>query len=270
MPASKKTSRREMHRICNVVPSKNTDKDWFFSAAVGSGALTAVAKAPASVDLRAKWWGVADQGNTGSCVGWATADGVMRYQLVTAGKLGEKEPLSPRFTWMASKETDEFTNRPETFMEQSGTSLKAAMDICRKFGVVTDAMLPFKISTAMYAGDENQFYATAAQRKATAYFNMQKNFNQWRTWLAAGRPILAGVNVDATWDNATANKGKLDKAQPNTARGGHAICIVGYTKDGRFIIRNSWGTSWGDGGFAYATQAYITGAFFNESYGVTI
>ncbi len=27
---------------------------------------------------------------------------------------------------------------------------------------------------------------------------------------------------------------------------------------------------WGDNGFAYASPAYITGAFFDESYGVTI
>ena len=30
-------------------------------------------------------------------------------------------------------------------------------------------------------------------------------------------------------------------------QGGHAVTIVGYTPKG-FVIRNSWGTSWGDGG----------------------
>jgi hypothetical protein len=64
--------------------------------------------------------------------------------------------------------------------------------------------------------------------------------------------------------------GKLDSFQPNTVRGGHAICVVGYTSSGRFIIRNSWGTGWGDHGFAYASEAYINAGFFNESYGVTI
>ena len=31
--------------------------------------------------------------------------------------------------------------------------------------------------------------------------------------------------------------------------GGHAIAVIGYNKDG-FIIRNSWGTSYGKGGYA--------------------
>jgi C1A family cysteine protease len=70
-------------------------------------------------------------------------------------------------------------------------------------------------------------------------------------------------HVDATWDKCYSN-------QPNTVRGGHARCVVGYTADHHFIVRNSWGTSWGDHGFAYASEAYINAAFFNESYGVTL
>jgi C1A family cysteine protease len=229
-----------------------------------------VAALPASVDLRQSWWTIGDQGQTGSCVGWASAEGVMRYHMVKTSRLGKNVMLSPRFVWMASKETDEFTQRPESFIEEAGTSLKAAMDICRKYGVVTNDLLPFNISTLMYPGSENTFYAAAAQRRSTAYFNMGKNFNQWKTWLASNGPILVGLSVDQTWDNATATHGNLDTFFPNTVRGGHAVALVGYTATGRFIVRNSWGTAWGDKGFAYASTAYISGAFFNESYGVTV
>lgn len=34
----------------------------------------------------------------------------------------------------------------------------------------------------------------------------------------------------------------------SSLQGGHAIAIVGWNEEG-FIIRNSWGTSWGDGGY---------------------
>lgn len=268
--AKKSRISKETHRICNVVPSRNTETDWPYEAAVQAGAVKAVAAPPGSVDLRTAWWNIGDQEDTGSCVGWASTDGVMRYHLVKAGKLGSKDRVSPRFTWMASKETDTFVSRPETFIEEAGTSLKAAMDICRKYGSVPEAMLPFHVSTKLYVGDEDAFFATAAQRRATGYFNFNKNFSQWRSWLASRGPIMVALSVDATWDNATATHGILDTFQPSTVRGGHAVCLVGYTKTGRFIVRNSWGTGWGDKGFGYASQAYINAAFFNESYGITV
>jgi C1A family cysteine protease len=256
-------------RICNLVPSRNTETDWKFENAAASGALGAVVAPPPSVDLRADWWKIGNQELTGSCVGWASTDGLVRYHMVKESRLGPDERLSPRFTWMASKETDEFTSRPETFVEGAGTSLKAAMEILKKYGAVPESLVPFHIQTTMYLGDENTFFATAAQRRIAAYYNLGKDTNQWKTWLATRGPILAGLNVDSTWDNATATGGKLD-AWVGPGRGGHAICIVGYQTDGRFIIRNSWDTTWGDKGFGYATPAYIQSGFFSESYGATL
>jgi hypothetical protein len=81
---------------------------------------------------------------------------------------------------------------------------------------------------------------------------------------------MVGLNVDATWDNATATHGNLDTFQPNMVRGGLAVCAVGYTVQGRIFIRNSWNITWSDHGFGYARQAYIQAVFFNESYGVTV
>jgi len=262
--------RPEANRICNLVPSRDTEKDWRLEHAVAAGAMTPVAAPPASVDLRAPWWTIGNQEQTGSCVGWASTDGVARYHMVKAGRLPQSQMLSPRCTWMASKETDTLVSKPETFIEEAGTMLKAAMDILRNYGAVTEPLLPFHIQTMMYSGSESAFYATAAQRKIASYFNLGKDVNQWRTWLASHGPILAGLSVDASWDAATAHQGKIDNFQPNTVRGGHAVCIVGYTADHRFIVRNSWSTSWGDQGFGYPSEAYIAAGFFNESYGVTV
>jgi len=269
--ATKPKKRPQEKRICNVLPSSKTERDWNISNAIASSAIAApVAALPASVDLRAKWWGIGDQQTTGSCVGWASTDGVARYLMVKAGKLAQDEQLSPRCTWMASKETDEFTRRPQTFIEGAGTSLKASMEFLRKYGAVPDSLLPFHVTTAMYLGNEDTFYATAATRRIASYFNLGKNFADWRQWLATQGPIMAALNVDETWDNAKENKGKLNTFKPDTTRGGHAVCIVGYTADKRFIVRNSWGRGWGDKGFGYASEAYITAGFFNESYGATL
>lgn len=267
-------SRPESHRITNLVPSHDTEKDWQFEHAIESESIQLGAPGgalhPVSLDLRASWWEIGDQQASGSCVGWASTDSVARYHFVKANRLEPGANLSPRFTWMASKETDEFTDRPESFIEGAGTSLKAAVDILRKYGSVKDKLLPFHIETFMYSGDEEKFYACAARRKISAYFNLRKVTDNWKTWLATQGPILVGLSVDDTWDNATATHGLLDTFQPGTVRGGHAVAVVGYTKDQRFILRNSWGTAWGDKGYAYASEAYLNAAFFDESYGVTI
>jgi hypothetical protein len=208
-------ARPESDRICNVVPSRNTENDWSFENAMAAGAMAAAPPAapPASVDLRAAWWDIGNQESTGSCVGWGSTDGLARFHFVKAGKLDKKARLSPRFTWMASNETDEFTSAPETMIEGAGTSLKAALDILRKYGAVPETLLPFHIATNMFLGDEKTFFATAATRKIASYVNMQRNFASWRAWLASNGPILVALNVDATWDNATATKGKLDTFQ---------------------------------------------------------
>jgi hypothetical protein len=224
---------------------------------------------PPSVDLRAAWWKVGNQGSTGSCVGWASTDGIARFHFVKANRLGRDEMLSPRFTWMASKETDEFVNRPETMIEGSGTSLKAAVEILRKYGAAPEALLPFKINTLMYAGNDNAFFATAATRKITNYFNLKRDIPRWRAWLATQGPIMVGLRVDDSWMNVSST-GLLDNYQPNTVRGGHAVAAVGYRTDGRIILRNSWDVTWGDRGFGYASETYINAAFFEESYGITV
>jgi hypothetical protein len=258
--------------ILNCIPSLNKEQDWGFNAAKLAGLHNPTEATPPSKDLRESWWPVGNQGNTGSCVGWGTADGVLRWYFTKAGKLDQNETLSQRFIWMAAKETAPNKTRPTSFIEEDGTALKSALDIARNYGVVTNSILPFENPTGgpeLYAaGVENTFYALASQRKIASYFNLGKNLADWRAWLAHNGPILTMLNVDATWDNATATKGNLDLYQPNTTRGGHCVAFVGYTPD-RLIVRNSWGKEWADNGFAYAADKYASAAF-TEAYGVAL
>jgi hypothetical protein len=131
---------------------------------------------------------------------------------------------------------------------------------------VFDTLLPFKTGR-LYPNPAKTFYAIASQLKISSYFNLSVDVNKWRTWLATQGPIMTRLSVDQTWDAATSTKGNLDVYLP-PGRGGHAVCVVGYTPD-RFIIRNSWGKGWGDEGFGYASLSYTTAAF-TESYGIMI
>lgn len=234
MPTKKK---KKVKRVLNIVPSTGTEQDWGLENAVGAGMVGSLA-APPSKDLREDWWKIGDQGQTGSCVGWGTADAVLRWHFTKANRIAKTDKLSTRFTWMAAKETDEFITRPSTFIESDGTSLKSALDIARKYGSVKDGMLPFA-SGKLYPGEVDTFYAIASQLKIAAYFNLFKNLNQWRTWLATNGPILAALDVDQTWFDAKSTGGKLNVYDAQSASGGHCIAIVGYKADGTFIIRNS-------------------------------
>jgi hypothetical protein len=251
----------------NCNPSWAPSDDWTFETAAEAEYTPAGNTAlPASKDLRAPWWAISNQGSTGASVGWATAD-LLRWHFVKAARLTNSQLLSPRFLWIASKELDPSVGRPAGFIEEAPSSLKAALEVARKYGVVRDTVLPFA-NASPFLGRSSAFYAIAAQRKILAYFNLGNNLMTWRSWLANNGPILARLDVDQTWDDASKNHGYLDEYRPETARGGHAVVVVGYTKD-RFIIRNSWGTGWGDEGFGLASLAYAWDAL-TETYGVEV
>ncbi len=258
--------RKPVQRILNCIPSRETERDWRMEHAAAAG-LVAAAAIPSSKDLRANWWEIGNQGGSGACVGWASADAVLRWHFVKAGRVQRNERLSERFIWMSAKETDQFVTQPTTFIETEGTSLKAALDIARKFGVVLDRVLPFSLGE-LFTGKTETFYALAAQLKIASYFNLGRDPAKWREWIALNGPVLTRLDVDRTWDNATSTGGRLDLYDPMSARGGHAVALVGYDPN-MFVVRNSWGTDWGDRGFAYASNVYA-GAAFTEAYGVKL
>lgn len=255
-----------MERILNCLPSPNTALDWKFEHAIDANIIKAAVNLPPKVDWRASWWTIGDQGRTGACVGWAVADSVLRWHFAQEDRISKKDLLAVRYVWMAAKETDEFISRPTSFVEADGTSLKAALDVVRNFGVVTDDVLPIS-KGVMFPGDTKTFYAIASRLKIANYINLDRDLMKWRSWLADNGPILARLNVDRPFMQLGAD-GVLQTYLADTALGGHAIALVGYTPDG-FIVRNSWGTDWGDQGFAYASNEYAQAAF-TEAYGVTL
>lgn len=256
----------EPQRVLNCLRSPKQDEDWGTTEARAAGLLAAAPALPPSIDLREDWWKIGDQGSTGSCVGWATADSLLRWHLVKAGRLADNERLSVRFQWMAAKEIDQFMLRPTTFIEVEGTSPKAALDVTRKYGAVRDRDLPF-LSGRLYRGNAKTFYLLASQFRISRYVNLGLKLREWRSWLANEGPILTRLDVDNTWRDAKTTKGALEEYHP-TSDSGHAVALVGYDAD-HFIVRNSWGRNWGDQGFGYATTAYAQAAF-TEAYGINL
>ena len=259
--------------IAHCTRSREKEKDWTIIKAIAIDIVKN--EYPEEVDLRIgnDWWGIGDQGKTGSCAAWAATDSMLRWHLIRAKKIPKTEKLSVQFTWMAAKETDNFESYPETFIEASGTPLKGVLNVLKKYGAVLEKHLPFGGRIIDPEMDTETFYSIASLNTINSYYSIIKehdiNLNHLRMWIASIGPIIAMTDTDSNFRNYD-NGGKLDfydlqTVVPDT---GHAIAIVGYTKD-CFIIRNSWGTDWGDNGYAYASNEYVEAAFC-EGYGIWV
>jgi len=255
-----------VNRVLNIKPSKGKSKNWKVSQCK-SFSIKAI-PLPEEVDLRASWWGVSDQKQTGSCVGQSSVDGVLRYHLVKIGKISKTQKMSTRFVWTASREMDELNHLPTTMIEGEGTTLKAALRVMQDYGCVPEEVLPFNSSLG-YLGSTEEFFEIAKNYKIKNYYELSRNnVLQVKTWLATKGPIFTWLPVNDEFMNCR----KVSSILKNTGGadlGGHAVAIVGYKKDGNFIVRNSWGTSWGDNGFAYFDKSYLSRKF-QELYGIIL
>ncbi len=237
---------------------------------------------PDAVDLARDrpWYAVRDQGETGSCVGWALADSLMRWHLVELGRLPSRQRLSARFIWMASKEWsaqriagehETLTTlleqwQPSTFLEEAATTAKDGLEVARLLGAVPESVLRWH--GPLNRGSEQAFYARARAYRLKGYYRVDKGgleerLRRWRQWLHQHGPIMLIVEMDRTMLDGPE---VLDRFRARRRADLHACALTGYEAGG-FHLRNSWGRRWGRGGYALATTEWLRRAV-KETYGV--
>ncbi len=97
--------------------------------------------------------------------------------------------------------------------------------------------------------------------RATAFEELDTpvNIDELVATLASGADLWVAFNLDSNvWtNNRMSNFVIPDWTNPD---GGHAVALAGYRKVNgayQFLVHNSWGTSWGDSGYAWVSQAMV-------------
>jgi len=88
--------------------------------------------------------------------------------------------------------------------------------------------------------------------------------------LASGFPFVFGFSVYSSFEDPQVMKSGV-VPMPNTATetllGGHAMLAIGYDDaQQRFFFRNSWGATYGDGGYGTIPYAYLTDGHLSDDF----
>ncbi|SDB92684.1 C1 family peptidase [Shouchella lonarensis] len=200
---------------------------------------------PSEVDLRPYFAPVRSQGPFGTCVAFATT-GLREYYIgrATEARGSDITHLSPGFIYYPSGPDD-------------GMHFYTAFDILRTYGVPPESERPFDLNRDNT--DQFQQPHTPVQRENALpyringfrYISGRTMVDQIKQAVANGNPVMAAINVYPNFD-ATPKSGITPPVEERKSRGGHAVVVTGYDEENEwFIVRNSWGTGFGDGGYAY-------------------
>lgn len=206
---------------------------------------------PAATDLRSLCPPVYDQGDLGSCTANAIAAAIEFDQ--------RKQGLAP---FMPSRLFLYYNERAMegTTNSDSGATLRDGMRSVNKVGICAETLWPYKDSLVLSSPTE-PCYQAARSHRSVYYAHVPQTMQYMKTCLAAGFPFVFGVSVfDSFESDSVAATGVVPLPQASESLlGGHAMLAVGYDDSTeRFLVRNSWGTSWGIEGYCTMPYAYLS------------
>jgi C1A family cysteine protease len=235
--------------------------------------------APPTVDLR-KWCSpVENQGALGSCTAHAGV-GIVEY--LENRSFGGHIDGSRLFVYKT-------TRNLMGVVGDTGAWLRNTMGAIALCGVPPEKFWPYTTTKHPGPAGDKTFddeppafvYAVADNYEAVRYFShdpLSKNLtgpqvlDSVKKYVAAGIPSMFGFYGFPSFGRTTVKGGIPYPCPGEKAKWGHAIVAVGYddnqvidntqcgsaTTKGAFLIRNSWGTGWGDGGYGWLPYKYVT------------
>jgi len=240
--------------LCKPTPAKISDPLYF------SKCFEHVAHLPTKVDLRPGCSPIVDQGSLGSCTANAIASGLKEY------KMSPLTRMSRLFLYFEERQIE------GTIGQDAGAMIGDGMRVAQEIGICPEADWPYDIRTFTQAPNKKDI-ADAAAYKLTEYHRVTST-DLAKAALAEGQPVVIGIEVYDSFESpGAAQTGFIPVPNPKkeSVLGGHAVCVVGYDDNlkhgkykGHFIVRNSWGTAWGDAGYFYLPYSFFKRGFVTD------
>lgn len=240
------------------MPGASADVDWKFSAnkatllAASVGVSSPGVEVDGVLDLR-KWCSpVEDQGRLGSCVGNAVVGALEFLQIRSGMTLTD---LSRLFVYYNSRLMHQDQDK------DAGTYIRLAFGTLSSLGTCSERRWAYDVNK-VFTRPGWSCYRDGYANKIGSYYSIdskgQERIDQIKEALQTQHPVVFGVLVDREYAKFT---GSGVVSMPGSSRqdvGGHAQLIVGYDENKRaWLVRNSWGTWWGDAGYAWVPYAYL-------------
>ena len=207
---------------------------------------------PPSVDLRPGCPPVYDQGQLGSCTANAIAAAIQFEQI----RQKEPKPFAPSRLFIYYNERV----MEHTVGQDAGAQIRDGMKSVNHIGACPETDWPYVI-TKFAQKPPTRAFKDARLGKALSYQRVVQTLDQMKGCLASGLPIVLGISVYESFESQQVARSGIVPMPPISEKllGGHAILAVGYNDaEQRFVMRNSWGTSWGMQGHFTIPYAYLT------------
>jgi len=203
-----------------------------------------------SVDLRMNFSHIKNQGSQGSCSAFALSS-IYEYILKINNALDAD--LSESFLY--------YNARKKSGKEASdcGSNFFDTISALSESGICTEDVFPY-VDSEYDIEPPEEAYADGLKRLVKKARNVDVSVNDFRSALANGYPIAISLKIFDSFSQQTA--GFIPRPSESEILSGnsgfHAMVICGFSDDKKvFIVRNSWGESFGENGYCYIPYSYI-------------
>lgn len=227
-------------------PDKPDQRDYAFLEHFAVKAATAQ---PQNVDLRPQFAPVYDQGQLGSCTANALGGAL---QFMHMKLLKDTTAFSRLFIYYNERLIE------GTVKSDAGAEIRDGVKTLATQGACAESEWPYTVSK-FKTKPVKKCYTDGLKNKISTYYRIT-DLNSALQCLADGFPFVFGFSVYDAFESAdVAKTGVLNMpAKTEKMLGGHAVLAVGYDMPSkRFIVRNSWGDSWGQKGYFTIPFDYV-------------